>query len=265
MNDFANKYGPWAIVTGASSGIGEEFCRQLASLKLNLVLIARRQERLEKLSHELISKYGIETKIIVLDISDANFLKQITTETDKLNIGLLVNNVGFGLSGNFLEHSLEEELSLLYVNCRAPLILSHYFGKAMVQNGKGGIINVSSVAAFLPMPLWTSYAASKTYDLHLSEGLWFELKNKGVDVLALCPGGTRTEFSQVAGTERGKMEPNIVVKLALNSLGKKSVVIPGITNRVIMLLTKALPRVWLVKIGAKVVSKMINHNRLKSS
>ena len=258
--NFSEKYGPWAIVTGASSGIGEEFCRQLAARKLNLVLVARRQERLEKLSRELVREYGIETKIITLDVSDINFLEHITTATESLDIGLLVNNAGFALTGNFLDHSLEEELSLLYVNCRAPLMLAHSFGKRLIQRGRGGIINVSSVSAFLPMPFWTQYAASKVYDLYLSEGLWFEFKQKGIDVLALCPGGTRTEFSKVAGTKSHGMESGRVVELAIRNLGRKSLVIPGFGNRLVVLMNRIMPRRWLIQIGARVVAGMKNEN-----
>ncbi len=258
MNNFVNKYGPWAIVTGASSGIGEEFARQLASLKLNLVLIARRKEKLELLSTELMNKYGIQIKIIPTDISHPDFLKQIKAVTDLLDVGLLINNAGFALTGNFLDHTIEDELSLLYVNCRAPLILSHHFGNKMVQRGKGGIINVSSVAAFLPMPFWTTYSASKVYDLHFSEGLWFELKGKGVDVLALCPGATRTEFSKVAGTKGGGMEPVQVVQIGLQNLGKKPTVIAGISNRIITFLMKFFSRKSLIRIGAKVIKGSVS-------
>ncbi len=257
MNDFTKKYGPWAIVTGASSGIGEEFSRQLAAHKLNLVLIARRKERLELLSEELIHTHNIEVKIIPTDIANLDFLEQVQAVTHSLDVGLLVNNAGFALTGNFLEHTLEEELSLLHVNCRAPLMLAHSIGKRLVKRGRGGIINVASAMAFLPAPLWTHYAASKAYDLYLSEGLWFELREKGVDVLALCPGATRTEFSKVAGTINTGMEAGPVVESALINLGKKSCVIPGFSNRIILLINRIVPRQWLIKIGANVVRGLI--------
>ena len=257
---FLTEYGPWALVTGASSGLGEEFCRQLAIQKINLVMVARRKDRLEKISRELEDRYSIETKVIAADISKADFLQQITNITDSMDIGLLINNAGFALTGNFLDHSLEEELSLLYVNCRAPLMLAHTFGKKMVQRGGGGIINVSSVSGFMPLPFWTHYAATKAYSLNLSEGLWFELKGKEVDVLALCPGGTNTEFSQVAGTKHGGMKPSSVVALALRDLGRKPTTIVGIGNRMIVLLGKIMPRPWMIKMGARAVKGMINQN-----
>ena len=251
--EFYAKYGPWALVTGASSGIGEEFCWQLAGLKLNLILVARRKEKLESLAKELMSKHDIETRVVPTDLSHPDFLKQIRAVTDPLDIGLLVNNAGFALTGNFLDHKIEDELSLLYVNCRAPLMLAHVFGNKMVRRGKGGIINISSASAFLPMPLWTNYSASKVYNLHFSEGLWFELKGRGVDVLALCPGGTRTEFSKVAGTKSGGMKPAKVVELGLKKLGKQSVVIAGVSNRIISFMNRFFSRQILTKIGARVV------------
>mgnify|MGYP001596032433 FL=1 len=257
--EFYAKYGPWAIVTGASSGIGEEFCWQLAGLKLNLILVARRKEKLESLAKELMSKHGIETRVVPADLLRPDFLKQIRAVTDPLDIGLLVNNAGFALTGNFLDHKIEDELSLLYVNCRAPLMLAHVFGNKMVRRGKGGIINISSASAFLPMPFWTNYSASKVYNLYFSEGLWFELKGKGVDVLALCPGGTRTEFSKVAGTKSGGMEPAQVVELGLKKLGKQPVAIAGISNQIISFMNRFFSRQLLTKIGARVVRGFMIH------
>lgn len=254
---FSTAYGPWALVTGASSGIGKEFCWQLATQKVNLVLVAREKEALERLARELQGKYGIKTKVIVSDISQSNFLEQIIAVTDSLEIGLLVNNAGFALTGNFLDHSLENELSLLYVNCRAPLMLAHTFGKKMERLGRGGIINISSASAFQPLPFWTHYAATKVYDLYLAEGLWFELKEKGIDVLAVCPGRTNTQFSEVAGTKSGGMDPAFVAATALKNLGKKQMVIVGTGNKIIVFLGKILPRRWMIKVGANAVKKML--------
>ena len=124
----------------------------------------------------------------------------------------------------------------------------------MGERGKGGIINVSSASAFIPMPLWTNYAASKAYNLHFSNGLWYELKEKGVDVLCLCPGATQTEFSKVAGTKSGGMQAAEVVKIALKNLGKKTTVITGMSNRSITFILRFIPRKALIKLGAKVVS-----------
>ena len=226
---------------------------------MNGVWVGGRKEKLEVLSRELIKAHGVEVKIVSVDLSNPDFLKMVQSVTNSLEIGLLVNNAGFALTGEFLGHTLEEELSLLNVNCGAPLILAHFFGKKMAQRGNGGIINVASASAFLPMPFWTNYAASKAYLLHFSEGLEYELRKKGVDVLALCPGGTRTEFSKVAGTKSGGMEPVQVVELGLKKLGKQPVAIAGVSNQIISFLNRFFSRQLLTKIGAKVVQDFMVH------
>ena len=253
MKKFFEKYGSWAVVTGASSGIGEEFCRQLAAQKFNLVLIARRTERLQQLASSLAAAHSIQTKVVSVDLASDNFLQRIIAETEPLDVGLLVNNAGFALIGRFLDHKLEDELRLLYVNCRAPMILAHHFGRKMAQQKRGGIINVSSAAAFMPLPFWTSYSASKIYSLYFSEGLWFELKKNSVDVLALCPGSTRTEFATVAGTSMQGMQVEPVVRLAIKNLGRKISVISGIGNAVAAMFSRVISRKSAVIIGSKVV------------
>lgn len=253
MKNFFEKYGSWAVVTGASSGIGEEFCRQLAVQKFNLVLIARRAERLHRLASALTGAHSIQTKVVSVDLASDNFLQRIVAETESLDIGLLINNAGFALTGRFLDHKLEDELRLLYVNCRAPLMLAHHFGRKMAQQKRGGIINVSSAAAFMPLPFWTNYSASKIYSLYFSEGLWFELKKSGVDVLALCPGSTRTEFANVAGTSMRGMQVEPVVRLAIKNLGRNISVISGIGNALVALLSRVISRKRAVIIGSKVV------------
>ena len=257
MNNFYKKYGPWALVTGASSGIGEAFARQLAALNFNLVLIARRQEKLLRLAGELTSQHGIEVQALAIDVSADDFLHQLELATNTLEIGLLINSAGFALTGNFLDHTMADEVSLLHVNCRAPLMLTHAFGQKMRQRGRGGIIHISSASAFLPMPGWTNYSASKVYNLHLAEGLWHELKENGIDVLALCPGATRTEFSTVAGTKQGGMAPAQVAQAGLQNLGKKPTVVAGLGNRIVTCITRFIPRRCLIEIGAKTMRKFI--------
>lgn len=258
MNDLYKKYGPWALVTGASSGIGEEFSRQLAALNFNLVLVARRHEKLARLSAELSNQYAIKVVALPIDLSTGDFLDTIEAVTNSLEVGLLVNNAGFALTGSFLDHSMADEVSLLQVNCRAPLMLMHAFGRKMRQRGRGGIIQVASASAFLPMPLWAHYAASKVYSMYLAEGLWHELSGRGIDVLTLCPGATRTEFSAVAGTKQGGMMPAQVVRAGLQNLGKKPTVVVGLGNRVTTFITRFFPRRCLIKLGAKVVRGFVS-------
>ena len=257
MRSFYERYGTWAIITGASSGIGEEFARQLANLKFNLVLVARRRERLEILSAELIRKHKVEVKIIAVDLSTDNFLPQIQVVTNSLDVGLLINNAGFAITGDFLDQTLEAEVSLLNVNCKAPLMLLHYLGNKMKHRGKGGVINVASASAFQPIPYWSNYAASKAYLLHLSDGLWFELKDKGVDVLALCPGATETEFYKRAGIKRTGVEASEVVRTGIKNLGAKPTVVVGLNNQLITYILKFFPKRLVLKIASAVIKNSV--------
>lgn len=256
MESFRERYGPWALVTGASAGLGAEFARQLAAKRINLILVARRKERLETLASELEGQYNVEVKAIAADLARSDFMSSIRPVLQTLELGLLVNNAGFGLVGNFLENDLERELEMLNVNCRAPLILAHEVGRQMVERKRGGIIFVSSTSGFTVTPFMTHYAASKAYDLFLGEGLWSELKEHGVDVLALCPGGTRTEFHELAGIKPfGAMPVEPVVSLALRKLGKKISVIAGWHNRVMVYLAGHSLRRINATIAAGIIRK----------
>src|SRR5262249_32002855 len=152
MKDFVERFGPWALVTGASSGIGEAFARRLAESGVNLVLVARREDRLRKLADDLRSQHSVSTRVVPVDLSRDDFLPAIEQATADVQVGLLVNNAGIATTGNFLDHDLGSELALLHVNSRAPLILTHHFGRSMRQRGRGGIIFVASTLAFAGVP-----------------------------------------------------------------------------------------------------------------
>jgi uncharacterized protein len=255
---FVERYGPWALVTGASAGIGAEFARQLSEKGLNLVLVARRRQRLEDLARDLESRNKIQVRIVTVDLSQPDFLPTILSVTNSIEIGLLVNNAGFGLAGHLIEHELEKELQLLDVNCRAPLVLTHVFGRQMAQRKRGGIIFVSSVSAYIATPFEASYAASKVYELFLAESLGYEFKKKGVDMLALCPGSTDTEFHEIAGSRPvAAMAVEPVVRLALKKLGKTSVAIPGWHNRLLVYLLKFTPRRVHTYFAGKVMGNLV--------
>lgn len=249
MNNFKQKYGPWALVTGASSGIGMEFARQLAERSVNLVLVARREDRLNTLAGELGNKYAVDVKVVAADLAKDDFMDRVRNATSGLEIGLLVNNAGLTTTGPVVDNRLEDEIHLLNVNCRAPLMLAHEFGRQMCDRKRGGMIFLSSVVAFAAVPDWTNYAASKSYDLMLAEGLAVEMKKHGVDVMALCPGFTRTEFAEFARiNDLMSMDVEPVVKYALRKLGKTRIAVPGIINKFNSLSTRLSPRfinTWL--------------------
>ncbi len=257
MNSFKEKYGPWALITGASAGIGAEFARQLSREGLNLILVARRQDRLDELAAELKAKHPVEVKTLSVDLARPDFMTAIRPAVQSLEVGLLINSAGFGISGAFLQTDLEKELEMLDVNCRAPLILTHELGKEMVKRKRGGIIMVSSTSAFLATPYMTHYAATKAFDLSFGEGLWYELKEHGVDVMALCPGGTKTEFHQIAGII-GVMDMTVepVVTQALKSLGKKASIINGWRNRIKVFLLRLNLRWINASIAGKIVRRL---------
>jgi hypothetical protein len=245
MSTFVQKYGPWALVTGASSGMGVEFARQLAAKGLNLVLVARREDRLRDLAGRLEKDPGIDTRVAAADLSRDDFLPSIQQAIQGLEVGLLVNNAGFANTGDLLDNDLNAELAMLHTNCRAPLMLAHELGKPMRERRKGGMIFVSSIVAFAGAPAWSNYCATKAYDLILAEGLARELKKDGVDVMALCPGNTRTEFQQVANTrDLLAMDPDTVVRHALRTLGRKSTTVVGAINSLLVFSTRFQPR-WL--------------------
>ena len=254
---FKERYGPWALITGASSGVGAEFARQLAVLGLNVAIVARRISRLEELAQYLRDKNHIQVKIIAADLSQPDFLSLILSETRPIEIGLLVNNAGFGLARSFLDHELEKELALLDVNCRTPLVLTHVFGRQMAERNQGGIIFVSSVSGYLATPYEATYTASKVYELFLAESLGYELKKKGIDVLALCPGSTDTEFHQISGSRAvAAMAVEPVVALALKKLGTAPIVIPGWHNRLLVYLLKFTPRQLQTRVAGRVMSNL---------
>jgi short-subunit dehydrogenase len=257
MKNLLARYGPWALVTGASSGIGEAFARRLAEIGMSLVLVARREDRLRQLADELQNRHGIAARVVAADLSRADFLPLIARATADLQVGLLVNNAGVGTAGNFLDNDLDAELTLLHINDRAPLILAHHFGRSMRQLGRGGMIFVASTLAFSAVPAWSNYAASKAYDLALAEGIAKELSKDGISVLALCPGPTRTELWPTDAKLLLPMEPGAVVACALNRLGRRTTVVAGWINSITVFSTRLLPRSWNAAIFGRVIGGML--------
>ncbi|MBS61434.1 SDR family NAD(P)-dependent oxidoreductase [Salinisphaera sp.] len=247
---FVDKYGPWALITGASAGIGAEFARQIAAKGINVALVARRRERLEALGAELESEYGVRSLAIAADLCADDFLSTITEALGTRHVGLLVNNAGSGMTGEFLDHDLDTELQMLALNCRAPLVLAHHFGRRMRDDRRGGIIMLASVAGIVPTPMFSNYSATKAWNRFLGEGLHEELARDGVDVVSLCPGLTQSEFFDHANVDPSNwpapmratiMSAQDVVKAALKGLGKHSQVVPGLSYRMLMRLSRLSP------------------------
>jgi len=258
---FLEQYGKWAIVTGASSGIGVEFARQLASMGFNLVMVARRVDNMEELGLELKGEFGIEYKALGIDLAKEGFYAEIDKEIRDLDIGLLVNNAGMNCEGAFYRGGLERNLGMLRLNVEASFILAHEIGKRLQEKGSGGIIFVSSTSAFQAMPYFTHYAATKAYILSLAESMHYEFRSKGVNVIALCPGPTESEMSRGLEGNPIVMKAEPVVKAALKSIGKKTFVVPGFANKTGAFAPRLLGRRWSMEMVGAILKKGLPANR----
>jgi short-subunit dehydrogenase len=225
-----SRYGPWALVVGASDGIGKAFAQQLAAAGLNVALVARRAEPLAAVAGGL----GVETRVIAVDATDT---EAVLRGVEGLDIGLLVCNAALAPVGPFLSLTPQQVDGVLDLNCRTAARLVHAIGPRLVRRGRGGIVLLSSMAALQGAALVAHYAATKAYLRTLAEGLWVELRPLGVDVLACCPGLVRTPtFLNSAPAAPSRLvppaaEPGEVARVALAALGRKPVVIPGWRNR----------------------------------
>lgn len=260
--NFTERYGKWALVTGASSGIGEEFARRLAARGLNLVLVARREERLKVLAEEVREAYGIETVVAPVDLTDRDFLSTLTDQIGDRKIGLLVNNAGYGKRWPHLESDEAAETDMVLLNCWAPVVLSRHFLPAMAERGQGGMIMVSSVVAGMPMPTFSTYSSTKVFDQYFGEAMYAEMKAHGVDVLVLRPGSTRTEFATVARVPAADNLPVArsaaqVVDTALAALGKRPTVTDGWVNKIAFHAMWHLPRSLYLRVAGLVARRML--------
>lgn len=229
--------GKWALITGASAGIGAALARELAAGGTNLVLTARRSDRLAGLAAELSSKHPIQAQVCVADLAQPLGPQEIFsfTEGKGIAIDLLVNNAGFGAYGEFRKARLDRLLEMTQVNVSAVVHMTHLYLAGMIARKRGDILIVASTAAFQAVPYISTYAATKVFDLHFAEGLAEEVRPYGVRVCALCPGSTETEFFQVAGqrnhTRRAPESAEKVARVGLQALAAgKTSVISGFTN-----------------------------------
>jgi short-subunit dehydrogenase len=199
----------WALVTGASSGIGRAFALQLADLGYSVLLVARRRDELQRLAAEVEQRNG-RAKVLAADLSTPEGLQQVSAEAERLGLAVLVNNAGLGVHGRFIEQSLDGQMAQVAVNVGAVVGLTRSVLPHMVAKGRGQIINLASVLSFMPVPYFATYAATKAFVLSFTEALSHELRGTGVRVLATCPGPVKTEFAQLAGSaENEKYLPHV--------------------------------------------------------
>jgi short-subunit dehydrogenase len=251
------RYGPTALVTGASSGIGRAFAEELAALGFDLVLVARREDRLVDLARSLESAHGVRADPVVADLAGPEGVARVLNAVRDRELGLVVCSAGFGTSGPFIEGRLEEECSMLEVNCRSLMTLAWHFGRRFAAQGRGGIVLLSSLVGFQGVPRAAHYAATKAYVQALAEGLHHELRPLGVSVLACAPGPIHSGFAARAGMTMGfAQRPNVVAAATLAALGRRSTVRPGWLSKALEYSLKLLPRSGRVRMMAVVMRGM---------
>lgn len=250
----------WAVITGASSGIGAELARVMAAKGYSLVLTARRHERLEALAEEIRTAHQVEVETMALDLEDREAPQDLAEmlRDRGIRVHTLVNNAGFGLRGNFATLPIERQLAMIDLNVRTLTALTRLVLPDMLERGRGGILNVASTAAFQPGPYMAVYYATKAFVLSLSEALHEEAKGRGVTVTALCPGSTESEFSATADVEYSRsLRPSIMSAAEVARIGVegyeagKAIVVPGGANRLGTLGAKFLPRRIVRKISGR--------------
>lgn len=260
---FKTRFGPWAVVTGASSGIGRAMAEELAAHGLDLVLVARREAELKSLAARLTAQHACNVRLIVADLSLPEGINQVISETHNLTVGLLVAAAGFGTSGEFIQANWADESAMLHVNCLATTALTLHFARQFAALKRGGLVLFGSLVGYQGTPHAAHYAATKAYVQTLAEGLHIELKPRGVSVLAVAPGPVLSEFGH-----RAKMtiklgdQPQTVARETLAQLGKKMTVTPGTIGKLLTWSLHTAPRSLRVRIMNQIMGSMTNHRTL---
>jgi uncharacterized protein len=254
ITQFKKKYGPYALVAGGSDGLGFAFAEAIAQQGLNLVLVARQEDRLKAAAARLIETYKIDVICIPADMAEYENVKKLVSAL-QVSIGLLVYNAAFAPIGLF-ENTSEDQLALATaVNVKAPLLLAKLLSEPMIRQRRGGIVLMSSLAGAQGCPNIAAYAATKSFNAILAEGLWKELKPHGIDVLACCAGAILTPgYQQAKKTKRapGTLEAKEVAEQTLSALGRGPIIIPGVINKVVrLILTRVLSRKAAIGIMSK--------------
>jgi short-subunit dehydrogenase len=255
-----------ALITGASSGIGEAFAKALAAKGLDLILVARSEDKLRALARQLNELYSRRVEVVSADLSIAGSAHKVHAAAEALGmpVDLLINNAGFGTVGSFVKQDAERERQEILLNAAAVVDLSHAFLPAMLARKRGAIMNIASMAAFQPLPYMSVYAATKAFVLSFSQGLRGEVRSKGVQVLAVCPGPVDTPFFEATGSaglrktvpKASLVTTDDVVREALRALkAGRSVVVPGLAFKMAALSTKFVPRDLLAAMTARFMKR----------
>jgi short-subunit dehydrogenase len=253
---FATRYGKWAVIAGASEGLGAAFADALAARGMNLLLLARRADPLEGTAQRIRMERGVGVRTLPIDVAEPGFTDALVDATVDLEIGVIVYNAAFAPIGNFLDVSQEDLSRVVDVNIRGPIAFVHTLAPAMAARHRGAVVLMSSLAGLQGSPRIATYAASKAFNTILAEGLWGELRQNGIDVLASCAGAIRTPgYAESTGHNvpeaPGTLDPAEVAEQTLAALGHGPVLVPGWVNRIaIFLMGHALPRGATVRLMA---------------
>lgn len=251
MLNLKNRYGPWALVTGASSGIGAALVKQLASEGLNIVSVARTQAKLEEQARSLRAEFGVEVRTVSADLSSEGGAQTVMQAVSDLEIGIFIPCAAVENRGYFIDESFERHQSLLQMDVIAPMTLVHHFASKMASRQRGAVLLVSSLSGWMSQPYMAHYGAAKAYILALGDALHHEMKDKGVDVAVLSPGPTDTPMAAAVGIDFAAMgmqvmQPSPVAAVGLAALGQKPHAVPGARNRMMVFMTSRLmPRRWV--------------------
>ena len=253
VTSFRDRYGRWALVAGASEGLGAAFAECLAERGMDLVLIARRESLLDALAGRLRDCHGVEVRPVAMDLASPDLADALAAATADLDLGVLVYNAAFVPVGRFVDADGDALERAVEVNVRAPVVMLHTLLPALERRGRGAVILMSSLAGLQGTPRVAAYAATKAFNAILGEGLWQELREQGVDVVACCAGAVETPGYLRSGKGRvpGMLAPETVARRTLDALGKGPRFVPGLVNRLVaVLLTRLLPRGAAVRLMA---------------
>ena len=257
-----NRYGSWALITGASSGIGKALAHRIAESGLNVLLTARRTSLLDEIATEVTDLYGVHTTVVEADLTQDAGIDKVLEAAEGVEVGLLVAAAGFGTSGLFLDSKVADELNMLSLNCKALLVFTHHFSRRFARQGRGGIILLSSMVGFQGVPYAAHYAATKAYVQSLGEALSVELKDSNVDVLAAAPGPVSSGFATRANMQMDKtLRAEDIAVPILKALGRKSTILPGLLTKFLVGSLRTVPRWGKVRIMKLVMGGMTKHQR----
>ncbi|MBL8950065.1 MAG: SDR family oxidoreductase [Myxococcaceae bacterium] len=262
-----------ALITGASAGLGVEYAKLFAADKHDLVLVARRRDRLDQLAAELAKTHGIKTLVVAADLNDPAAPQAVFDEVTKagVEVEFLVNNAGFGTTGAFAGLELAKEVGQINVNCTALVALTRLFLPAMVKRGRGRVLNIGSTAGFQAGPYMATYYATKAFVVSFTEALAYELKGTGVTATVSCPGATATEFSTVSGNDKSRLftmqkpmgAPEVARQGYVAMHGGAVISVHGLMNKLGVWSTKLTPRAILRAVAATVNSDPNASKQLK--